>query len=81
MSNKKKKKSNWASTTAKTLVNLPGLPVIEIRHVKGEGHYVVVEGKQCARTKRYEDAVWCSAQITTREIQKLTTPEIQRLVA
>jgi hypothetical protein len=50
------------------------LPIIEVRHVEGEGEYVVIDGKQIARfdgPEAREDAARCCATLVEREIVKL----------
>jgi hypothetical protein len=50
------------------------LPVIEIQHVQGEGHYVLLNQKQVARfdgPTAYDDATRCCAVLVQNEINKL----------
>jgi hypothetical protein len=48
---------------ANNIIEVDHLPVVEVKPVKGEGFYVVVDGRQWARFEQYGDAVACSSRV------------------
>lgn len=52
------------------------LPQVEIETVPGQGHYVVVDGRQWARFDDREHAAQCCATIINGEVERLTRKEV-----